>query len=112
MAEETIRLGLKQGSKKVKNMNQEVTMNTKPFLSISMIIFALFVVVFCKMEVRRLGYLVLKQARQEKNVQDEKRLVALQYASLIRPERIESYAQNYWSLARAQQKQIVLISMK
>ncbi len=92
-------------------MNTE-SLDTKPFLSISIIIASLFFVVFCKMEVRRLGYMVLKQAREEKLLQDQKRLVAMEYASLVRPERIESYAQNYWSLARAQQKQIILISMK
>lgn len=67
----------------------------------------MLVIVFCKMEIRRMGYLVWKKARAERLAQDTKRLYSLKFAKLIRPERIEKYAKSYLALTKANEKQII-----
>lgn len=82
----------------------------RPFFSVLVIIFTMLTVVFSKMEVRRMGYSLLKESRILKVLQETKRLDQMKLASLTRPERIESLAQRNLSLRRAQKGQIVQIS--
>lgn len=62
------------------------------------------------MEVRRLGYSILKDSRVLKTLQETKRMDNMTLAQLTRPERIETYAQKRLSLKRAEKGQIVQIS--
>lgn len=64
-------------------------------------------IVFCKMEIRRLGYVVWKLSREEKVAQDTKRLQMLHYAKLTRPERIEDFAVKYFDLKKASSDQVI-----
>lgn len=83
--------------------------NGNSFLSILLIIVALFSLVFFKMEQRRLGYEVWQLSRTEKIHQEKLRAQNLAFAKLTRPERVEKYAKTYWALQRAQQSQIIQI---
>tara|TARA_Y100000780_G_scaffold226633_2_gene240908 strand:+ start:78758 stop:78991 length:234 start_codon:yes stop_codon:yes gene_type:complete len=67
----------------------------------------LFTVVFFKMEIRRMGYVVWKLSRAEKIAEDTKNLHKLEYARLTRPERIEAFAANFFSLKKAEHQQVV-----
>lgn len=64
-------------------------------------------IVFCKMEIRRLGYVVWKLSREAKMAQDTKRLQMLKYAQLTRPERIENFAVKYFDLKKAKSNQVI-----
>lgn len=82
----------------------------KPFVSVSLIIFTMLTVVFMKMEVRRVGYSLLKDSRQLKTLTETKRLQEMTLAQLVRPERIENFAQKRLSLQKPTKGQIVQIS--
>lgn len=82
----------------------------KPFISVSLVIFTLLTVVFMKMEVRRVGYSLLKDTRQYKTLTETKRLQEMTLAQLVRPERIESFAQKRLSLQKPMKGQIVQLS--
>lgn len=82
----------------------------KPFISVSLIIFTMLAVVFMKMEVRRIGYSLLKDSRQHKTLMETKRLQEMTLAQLVRPERIETFAQKRLSLQRPTKGQIVQLS--
>lgn len=79
----------------------------KPFLSVTIIILTLFSVAFMKMEVRRLGYTVLKENRAFKILSDEQRLKTMEYARVMRPERIRRYAISHLTLNEARNGQII-----
>jgi len=82
----------------------------RPFISVLIFIGALFVIVFFKMEVRRMGYSVLRLSRFEKIEADRRRSRILTYARLVRPDRIEQIAQKQLALSRPQSGQIVQMS--
>jgi hypothetical protein len=92
---------------KQKKMN-----NLKPFFSVIIFIAALFCIVFCKMELRRMGYTVWKLSREEVVTRDVERLRSLEYAKLVRPERIEKYAKTFWALNRPEKSQIIPMGEK
>lgn len=73
-------------------MSQESLTRLKPFLSILIVIFTLFGVVFVKMEERRLGYLMLKQNREYRKLRDLNRRQVMEYAKVTRPERVRELA--------------------
>lgn len=75
-----------------------------------LIIFTLLTVVFMKMEVRRVGYSLLKDSRQHKTLMETKRLQEMTLAQLVRPERIENIAQKRLSLQKPTKGQIVQLS--
>lgn len=78
-----------------------------PFASLLLIVFCLFSVVFCKMEVRRMGYSVLKLSREERQMRDLERQQMIQLAQITRPERLQQVAQNRLTLKRAEEGQII-----
>lgn len=82
----------------------------KPFVSVVIVILSLFLMVFLKMEARRMGYNVLKLSREFKVVEQNKRKKQMKLAKLVRPERIETYAQKYLSLKKANKGQIIQIT--
>ncbi len=86
---------------------KEKNTDFRAFLSVLLIIGALFSIVFCKMEVRRMGYEVWKITKQAKRLEDNKRSMSMEFAKLTRPERVEKYAQKYLALHRAEKKQII-----
>lgn len=67
----------------------------------------LLTIVFFKMEIRRMGYVVWKLSRAEKIAEDTKNLHKLEYARLTRPERIEAFASNFFSLKKAGNNQVI-----
>ncbi len=91
-------------------MNCNSLQQLKPFISILIVVTSLFSIVFLKMENRRLGYSVLKLSRVEKHVKDEKRLLSMEFAKLVRPDRIEIYAKTFLDLKKATKGQIIQIS--
>jgi hypothetical protein len=82
----------------------------KPFISVTLVLFTLLTVVFMKMEVRRVGYSLLKDTRQFKTMTETKRLQEMTLAQLVRPERIEGLAQRRLSLQKPIKGQIVQLS--
>lgn len=79
----------------------------KPFLSLSVIIVTLFTMAFMKMEVRRMGYVVLKETRHHKILKDEHRLKTMNYARSTRPDHIRRYAISRLTLNEARVGQII-----
>ncbi len=78
-----------------------------PFASLMIIVICLFSVVFCKMEVRRMGYSVLKLSREERNMKDVERQQMIQLAKITRPERLQQVAQGRLTLKKAEVGQII-----
>jgi len=78
-----------------------------PFLSIVVVVIALFTVVFCKMEMRRMGYSVLKLTRMERKMRDHERQQMIQLAKITRPERLQAVAQARLTLKKAESGQII-----
>lgn len=88
-------------------MSKKAFEEMKPFISISIIIVTLFALVFFKMEVRRVGYVVLKLSRQERRLRDQQREQVVQLAKILRPERVQSVAQSRLTLKKAESGQII-----
>lgn len=78
-----------------------------PFFSVAIVTAALFFVAFAKMEVRRLGYSVLKLARDERSWRDRDREMSIRLAKATRPERLASVASTRLTLRKAERGQIV-----
>lgn len=78
-----------------------------PFVSVLVIVATLFSVVFCKMEVRRMGYSVLKLTRDERKSRDHQRHREILLARVTRPDRLQTVAQNRLTLRRAETGQII-----
>ena len=91
-----------------KNMPQgESARELAPFASLMIIVFCLFSVVFCKMEVRRMGYAVLKLGREERQMKDLERQQMIQLAKATRPERLQQVAESRLTLKKAEVGQII-----
>lgn len=93
-----------------KSQLKEQLNSARPFMSVLIFIMSLFVIVFFKMEVRRMGYAVLRLSRFEKIAADHRRERILIYAKLVRPDRIEHIAQKQLFLSRPQSGQIIQMS--
>lgn len=78
-----------------------------PFVSVAIIALALFFLAFSKMEVRRLGYSVLKFSRQERSLRDLERDAVIRLAKATRPERLALVAESRLTLRRAEKGQII-----
>jgi hypothetical protein len=79
----------------------------RPLMSVLIIIFSLFALVFLQMEVRRMGYVVLKQSREYKTLLDRTRAQTMDYAKMTRPERVRDMAVNRLTLNEAKSGQII-----
>lgn len=79
----------------------------KPFLSVFFIITSLFIVVFAKMEERRLGYSVLKLTHDQRAAVEIKREKSVALAKQIRPQHVEKIAQDRFTLQKIQNRQII-----
>ena len=78
-----------------------------PLISVTIIIVALFTLVFLQMEVRRMGYVVLKQTREFKMLQDEHRMKVMRFAKVMRPQRLRDLAMNRLTLNEVKSGQII-----
>ena len=78
-----------------------------PFVSLAILAVALFFLAFSKMEVRRLGYSVLKLSREERSLRDLERDAVIRLAKATRPERLASVAESRLTLRRAEKGQII-----
>jgi len=84
-------------------INQELA----PFISVGIIVASLFGVAFMKMEVRRMGYSVLKLSREERTIRDLERQQLVQLAKITRPERLQELAQARLTLRKPHSGQII-----
>lgn len=88
-------------------MSHEDIKQLKPFLSLIILVSTLFVVAFMKMEVRRLGYVVLKSSRQYKTLKDQQLVKTMELARITRPDHIRHYAISRLTLNEARNGQII-----
>lgn len=92
-------------------MNSQSLRQLKPFLSVLIIIFTFFSLVFLQMEERRLGYSVLKLSRDYKKDLEEKNVHEIQLAKVTRPQLLEHVAQSKFTLKKIQADQIIHMSV-
>ncbi|MCB0419957.1 MAG: hypothetical protein KDD61_03125 [Bdellovibrionales bacterium] len=88
-------------------MSRKTVREIRPFVSVFIIILALFSVVFVKMEVRRVGYSVLKQGRMYKRLTDKNRKLVTKYARITRSSRVNQLAMTKLTLTRAKRGQVI-----
>ena len=81
----------------------------KPFLSVIIIVFTLFGLVFLKMEERRMGYLLLQMTREQRKLVEEKRMREMTLTKVTRPAQVERAAKNM-TLRKVQANQIIHLS--
>ena len=79
----------------------------RPFLSLFLILFTLFLFLFFKMEERRLGYLVFKKARQYRILQDRHRLRVIEYSKLTNTTRLELQVSRHLDMATPKKGQFI-----
>lgn len=82
----------------------------KPYLSVLFLVCTLFGLVFLKMEVRRMGYSVLKASQEYHKMRDHRRMMSMEYARLTRPEHIRKYAMSRLTLNDARNGQIIQLT--
>lgn len=95
-------------SKTIKNEYEKSTII--PFFSLLMILMSLFSVAFLKMEVRRKGYMVLKEIRDYRELKNMNKKLSLDYASFVNPDRLKKMAQSRLALSEAQVGQVIHMS--
>jgi len=81
-----------------------------PFLSVLLLVFTLFALVLLKMEVRRMGYVVLKLSQQQRQLIDHRRLMSMEYARLTRPDRVHHFATSRLNLNDSRNGQIIQLA--
>lgn len=81
-----------------------------PFFSVLIFVGTLFGLVLLKMEVRRMGYSVLKASQEAHKLKDRQRLMSMEYARLTRPELIRKYAVSHFTLNDARNGQIIQLA--
>jgi hypothetical protein len=91
-------------------VSQKSVTGFKSVVSVVIILVTLFLVVFCKMEVRRIGYSVWKQARHFKLLEDQNRYKAIEYAKYVSPRKLRKMAQRRLTLNEAEYGQIIQLS--
>jgi hypothetical protein len=62
------------------------------------------------MEVRRMGYSVLKATKEFQQLKDQNRLMTMDYARLTRPEHVRKYAMSRLTLNDARLGQIIQLT--
>lgn len=89
---------------------QQLKSELKPILSVLLFIATLFSLVILKMEARRMGYLVLKTTKEAQQLKDQNRLLAMEYARMVRPEHVRNYAMSRLTLNDARNGQIIQLA--
>jgi len=88
-------------------MSSEHVRQLKPFFSVLFLVITLFLIVFLKMEERRMSYVVLKQTREFKKNKEILKQKEFQLAKMTRPQLVETVAKEKLTLKRATQAQII-----
>ena len=88
-------------------MSQQSVDELKPFVSVLIIIATLFLIVFVKMELRRVGYVMWKQSRVEKKLRDKYYQNSVLLAEKTGPNRLHRIAHSELDLQAAHAGQIV-----
>ncbi len=91
-------------------MKRQRLKDLEPFLSLLFVVATLFSFVFVKIELRRMGYAVLKETRQYKLLRDEHRSLTIEYAKRTTPERVQHIAVNQLTMNRAKMGQIIQLT--
>lgn len=91
-------------------MSQKQLSQMKPLVSVIIIIVALFTMVFFQMEVRRMGYVVLKQTIRYKSLQDDYSLKSMRLARILRPEHLQAVAINRLTMDEPVPGQVIQMS--
>jgi len=91
-------------------MSQKRWQDIMPFLSVIIFVSTLFGLVLLKMEVRRMGYLVLKSTQAYRKLRDQELLMSMEYAKLTRPEQVRKYAVSHLTLNDARNGQIIQLA--
>ena len=81
-----------------------------PFVSVLIFVATLFALVLLKMEVRRMGYSVLKLSHEYRQLQDRRRMMSMEYAGLTRPDRVRRYAVSHLNLNDSRNGQIIQLT--
>jgi hypothetical protein len=81
-----------------------------PFFSVLILVGTLFGMVLLKMEVRRMGYSILKASQEYRKLKDYQRLMEMDYAHLTRPDAIRKYAVAHFTLNDARNGQIIQLA--
>ena len=88
-------------------MSQQSVKELKPFISVIIIMSTLFLIVFVKMELRRVGYVLWKQSRVEKKLRDKYYQNSVLLAEKTGPDRLNRIAHADLDLQAAHAGQIV-----
>lgn len=75
-----------------------------------MLVATLFSLVLLKVEVRRMGYSVLKYGQEYKKLKDQRRLMAMEFARLRRPDLVRKFAVNRLKLNDSRTGQIIQLA--
>ncbi len=81
----------------------------RPFFSILIIILSLFVIVFIKMEARRVNYSILRQSRQYQVFLDRYHKNLMNYLEMTRGSKINQLARSKLTLDRAKKGQVIIL---
>lgn len=82
----------------------------KPYVSVLLIILVMFSIVFMKMEVRRLSYVLYKVRKELKLKEDDYQFKKIQYAKRMRPDRLRYLALTKLTMGEAKRGQIIQLS--
>lgn len=91
-------------------MSKQSVEQIKPFFSVLIIIFTLFLIVFVKMEIRRAGYVMWKDSKVEKRIKDKYYRLSVKVAQYTGPKRIHKYARAELDMQKANYGQIIHMS--
>ena len=83
--------------------------NLKPFFNVLIVITTLFIIVFCKMELRSMNYAFLLKSRMYGSLQDRYYKNLMEQAKLTRSERLEKLAHSRMTLNWAKEGQVILV---
>ncbi len=75
-----------------------------------MILSTFFVLVFLKMEERRLSYHLVKIQSEEKKLLEDKKAKSVRLAKALRPQNLEKLAQNKLTFKKLESHQIIYLS--
>ncbi len=92
------------------NRNMQRMQEIKPFISVLLLVSTLFGLVLLKMEVRRIGYSVLKSTQEYRKMKDQYRLMTMEYARLTRPDAVHKYAVKRLNFNDARDGQIIQLT--
>jgi cell division protein FtsL len=91
-------------------MSQQRLKDILPFFSVLIFVATLFALVLAKMEVRRMGYQVLKESQEYHKLQDQHRLMSMEYARLTRADRVRKFAVSRLNLGDSRNGQIIQLA--